>query len=149
MKILILHGPNLNLLGSREPSIYGNLTLEQINGQLSELAAELGVAVACRQSNHEGELIDILQEAAGEMSAVVFNPGAYAHYSYALRDTVAAIGIPTIEVHLTNIHAREDFRRCSVIAPAASGQISGLGANGYLLALRAAVELASAREDRH
>jgi len=142
MKILILHGPNLNLLGRREPSIYGELTLEQVNQMLSELAVELGVEIICKQSNHEGELIDLLHQAADEMNAVVFNPGAYTHTSFALRDAVAAIGIPTVEVHLSNIYAREDFRRKSVISPAASGQISGLGVTGYLLALRAAVSLA-------
>lgn len=142
MKILILHGPNLNLLGKREPSLYGEMTLEQIDNTLRTLAAELRVEITCRQSNHEGELIDLLQQAALEMNAVVFNPGAYTHTSIALRDAVAAIGIPTVEVHLTNIYAREEFRTKSVIAPAASGQISGLGAAGYLLALRAAAVLA-------
>ena len=148
MKILVLHGPNLNLLGRREPSVYGVLTLEQINRRLGDLAAELGVAVDCRQSNSEGQLIDLLQGAARETNAVVFNPGAYTHYSYALRDAVAALEIPVIEVHLTNIHAREVFRRHSVIAPVASGQISGLGLTGYLLALRAAVALARARKEQ-
>lgn len=144
MKILVLHGPNLNLLGVREPSVYGALTLDQINGELSDLALELNVEITCRQSNHEGELVDLLHRAMEDMDAVVFNPGAYTHTSYALRDAVAAIGIPTVEVHLSNIYAREGFRRHSVIAPVASGQISGLGANGYLLALRAAVALADA-----
>ncbi|MDD2442931.1 MAG: type II 3-dehydroquinate dehydratase [Desulfotomaculaceae bacterium] len=144
MKILVLHGPNLNLLGVREPSVYGALTLDQINGELSDLALELNVEITCRQSNHEGELIDLLHRAKVDVDAVVFNPGAYTHTSYALRDAVAAIGIPTIEVHLSNIYAREGFRRHSVIAPVALGQISGLGANGYLLALRAAVALADA-----
>lgn len=141
MKILVLHGPNLNLLGGREPSVYGSTTLDEINGMLSGLAAELGVEITCRQSNHEGELIDLLHSAVGT-DAVVFNPGAYTHTSYALRDAIAAIGIPTIEVHLSNIYAREEFRSKSVIAPVASGQISGLGVTGYLLALRAAVALA-------
>ncbi len=142
-RILILHGPNLNLLGKREPSIYGELSLERINEMLRALAAEIGVEIICRQTNHEGELIDLLQQAAGEADAVIFNPGAYTHTSYALRDAVAAIGIPTVEVHLSNIYAREEFRGKSVIAPAASGQISGLGHTGYLLALRAAAELAA------
>jgi 3-dehydroquinate dehydratase-2 len=142
LKILVLHGPNLNLLGKREPAVYGSCTLDELNRQLVHLAGRLGVEITCRQSNHEGELIDILHGAAAEFAAVVFNPGAYSHYSYALHDAVLSITIPTIEVHLSNIYAREDFRNHSVIAPAAAGQISGLGINGYFFALRAAVELA-------
>jgi len=141
LKVLVLNGPNLNLLGQREPSVYGSLSLDGINKKISDLAAELGVEVTCRQSNHEGELIDLLHSAAAEVDAVIFNPGAFTHYSYALRDAVAAIGVPTVEVHISNIYARENFRHQSVIAPVAAGQISGFGVAGYLLALRAVVEL--------
>lgn len=141
MKVLILNGPNLNLLGKREPGIYGVFTLQDINGLLTELAAELKVDLEFYQSNCEGDLVNRLHQADFDVQAVVFNPGAFTHYSLALTDAVKAISIPVIEVHLSNIYAREEFRQKSVIAPAAAGQISGLGVESYLLGLRAAVRI--------
>ena len=144
--ILVLHGPNLNLLGSREPEIYGRLTLAEIDREIKRHARARGGRVECRQSNHEGELIDALQTAGRKgFAAVVFNPGAFTHYSIALRDTVAAIPLPVVEVHLSNVHAREEFRRHSVIAPAARGQISGFGLQSYLLGIDAALGVLQSR----
>lgn len=147
MKILVLHGPNLNLLGTREPGVYGRETLNEINGAITELARELGVAVDCRQSNIEGELVTWVQEAAGHYQGLVLNPAAYTHTSVALRDAVVAVGIPLIEVHLSNIHNRESFRRRSYLAPVAVGQISGFGLNSYLLGLRAVVAVLQPKPD--
>jgi len=142
MKILVIHGPNLNLLGKREPDIYGTVTLANINEQLSTLARELGVEVSFFQSNHEGELVQRIQDAMGTCQAIVINPGAYTHTSVALRDALSATGIPAVEAHISNIHRREDFRKHSYIAGVAVGQISGFGVNSYLLALRAAAAIA-------
>jgi 3-dehydroquinate dehydratase-2 len=126
-------------LGKRQPDIYGRLTLAQINQKIRALAKELGVDVDIRQSNHEGELVTWIQQAPGQFGAIVINPAAYTHSSVAMRDAISAVGIPTIEIHLSNIHKREPFRRHSYIAEAAVGQIAGFGANSYLLGLRAAV----------
>ncbi len=137
MKILVLHGPNLNLLGSREPQFYGQLTLPEINTAIRELAEELGCSVTILQSNSEEKLIEAIHSAMGEFQGIVINPAAYTHTSIAIRDALSAVAIPTIEVHLSNIHSREEFRKHSYIAPIAAGQISGFGPDSYLLGLRA------------
>ena len=138
-KILILNGPNLNLLGTREPDIYGRLTLAQIEKRVRALAKELAVEIDFRQSNNEGELVTWIQQAAGKFAALVINPAAYTHTSLAMRDAISAVGIPTIEIHISNIHKREQFRHHSFIAEVAVGQIAGFGLDSYLLGLRAAV----------
>jgi 3-dehydroquinate dehydratase-2 len=144
MKILVMNGPNLNLLGRREPDIYGSVTLDDINKRMAALAAELGVDVAFFQSNHEGELVQKIQDAMGVYQALVINPGAYTHTSVALRDAISSTGIPTVETHISNIYRREEFRKHSYISGVAAGQISGFGPESYLLALRAAVGLVTA-----
>ncbi|SLM49583.1 3-dehydroquinate dehydratase [Nitrospira japonica] len=136
LRILVLHGPNLNLLGTREQGIYGSVALDAIDGDIVKLAEELSVEVDIRQSNHEGELVSWIQEARSGCHGVIINPAAYTHTSVAIRDALSAVSLPTIEVHLSNIHQREDFRHQSYVAGVALGQISGLGPAGYLLALR-------------
>ena len=140
-KVLILNGPNLNLLGKRQPEIYGTLTLTQIEQQVRALAKDLGVEIEFRQSNSEGELVTWIQQAANRFGAVVINPAAYTHTGLALRDAISAVGLPTVEIHISNIHKREPFRHHSFIAEVAVGQIAGFGVESYLLGLRAAANL--------
>ena len=141
MKILILHGPNLNLLGTREPEVYGSMTLDDINEKMIALGKELGVEVTCQQSNHEGALIDALHDARMWASGVVFNPGGYTHTSVALRDAITAIVIPVIEVHLSNVYAREEFRHVSFVSAVCKGKVTGFGWRSYELGLRGLVDI--------
>ena len=140
LHILVLHGPNLNLLGTREPTVYGEATLAEINDMLMGLGKELGVSVEARQSNIEGELVTWIQQAPSQFQGLVFNPAAYTHTSIALRDAVTGVGLPMVEVHLSNIHRRESFRRRSYLASVSLGQISGFGPQSYSLGLRALVQ---------
>jgi 3-dehydroquinate dehydratase-2 len=136
LRLLVLHGPNLNLLGTREESIYGTTTLAEVDAALAQFAQEHQIGMTIRQSNQEGELVTWIQEAKGRFDGVVINPAGYTHTSVAIRDAIAAVALPTVEVHLTNIHQREEFRHKSFIAGVALAQISGFGPNGYLLAVR-------------
>lgn len=141
MRVLVVHGPNLNLLGEREPEVYGTATLADVNDTIAAAAADLGMEVTCEQHNGEGEILDALHSARLEYAAVVINPGAYSHYSYAIADAISALSIPVIEVHLSNIAGREAFRRTSVTAAACRGTIGGFGVRSYTLALRALAEM--------
>lgn len=140
-RVLVVYGPNLNLLGEREPEVYGRETMDEISARLRETASRDGATLEVFHSNSEGAIIDRLQAARHEVDVVVLNPGALAHYSYALRDAIAAIGIPVVEVHMTNVDAREPFRRESVLAPVCAGVVHGFGANSFLLGLRAAIDM--------
>lgn len=140
-KILVIHGPNLNLLGEREPGVYGSTSFDELNAEMLERAEKLGLAVEIFQSNHEGAIIDRLHAARKDFDGVIINAGAYTHYSYAIRDAIHDIHIPVIEVHISNVQAREEFRSKSVISPVCKGTIAGFGINSYFLALYAAAEM--------
>ena len=142
-KILVIHGPNLNLLGKREVDVYGHVTIEDIDKDLKKLAASKKVALTIAQSNHEGDIVELIGKANGKYGAILINPAAYTHTSVAIRDAISAVNVPTIEVHLSNIHAREEFRHKSLIAPVAKGQICGFGKLSYILGLEAAISLAN------
>ncbi|MCB9601089.1 MAG: type II 3-dehydroquinate dehydratase [Sandaracinus sp.] len=145
-RVLVLHGPNLNLLGTREPEIYGRTTLAEIDARLLALGAELGATVECRQSNHEGVLLDWIHAARGTFDGILINPGAFTHTSLALADAVAGVAIPTVEVHLSNVHAREPIRQKSYVGAKCVGTVSGFGPDSYALGLRALVDHLSARD---
>ena len=141
-KILVIHGPNLQLLGKREVAVYGPVTIDEINSDLRKLAAQHKVELDIVQSNHEGEIVELIGKSKGAYSAILINPAAYTHTSVAIRDAISAVNVPTVEVHLSNIYAREEFRHTSLIAPVARGQISGFGKTSYTLGLEAAIGLA-------
>ena len=140
-KILVIHGPNLNLLGKREVNIYGEVTIDDINNELKKLAKSKKVSIEILQSNHEGEIVEAIGKAKGPFDAILINPAAYTHTSIAIRDAISAVNIPTVEIHLSNIYAREEFRHTSLIAPVAKGQVSGFGIMSYMLGLEAAISL--------
>jgi 3-dehydroquinate dehydratase II len=140
-KIIVIHGPNLNLLGKREPDTYGGVTFDELNNMLRKAALKAGVELGIAQSNHEGEIVDIIQKAGENFEAIIINPGAYTHTSIAIRDAIAAVGLPTVEVHISNIYKREDFRHKSYISEVAAGVISGFGINSYMLGIRAALAI--------
>jgi 3-dehydroquinate dehydratase-2 len=140
VKILVINGPNLQLLGKREPDIYGPDGLQAVEARLGELATDLGVEIACRQSNHEGEIVDWIGEAADQFDGIIINPAAYTHTSIAIRDALKGCGLPALEVHISNVYSREEFRHRSLTAPVCLGQITGLGTDGYEWALRALVQ---------
>ncbi len=140
LNILVINGPNLNLTGMREPEIYGSVTLDDINSALSDAAASLGISVTFFQSNHEGDIIDRIHASVGAYDGIILNAGAFTHYSYAIRDAIASVPVPTVEVHMSNVHAREEFRHTSVISPVCVGVIAGFGSFSYHLALAALIE---------
>jgi 3-dehydroquinate dehydratase-2 len=141
-KILVIHGPNLNLLGKREPAVYGRITLDEINKQLKEVAGKHKVSLIIKQSNHEGEIVDLITKAKSGYHAILINPAAYTHTSVAIRDALAACGILAVEVHLSNIYSREEFRQKSLISPVVKGTIMGFGAKSYILGLEAIMDIA-------
>jgi 3-dehydroquinate dehydratase-2 len=145
-KILVIHGPNLNLLGEREPGIYGKVTLKQVDAELARIAKAEKVGLETFQSNHEGEIVEKIGSAKGKFNCILINPAAYTHTSIAIRDAIAAVSIPTVEVHLSNIYAREEFRHTSLIAPVAAGQVSGFGLDSYRLGFKAAIEISKKKK---
>ncbi|MCQ9208671.1 MAG: type II 3-dehydroquinate dehydratase [Omnitrophica bacterium] len=145
VKILVIHGPNLNLLGKRQPKVYGKFTLKEIDSKLKKLAGKEKVSIKFLQSSHEGEIVEAIGSARNSFDALLINPAAYTHTSVAIRDAVEAVRVPTVEVHLSNIYAREEFRHTSLIAPVAYGQVCGFGIDSYLLGLRAAIKLAKSK----